>query len=386
MNRIHPAYLLALIWFPLALSTRGIAAEVPAEVRVLRRTLAPLVGGLTNSPVESLEKRAAKEPTAALALAWRLAYATPADPVQGQRWVERAAELGDANAQFAAGALAADADRDTDGEILGDFETAREWWEKAAAQGHVSASARLGDLLWDGRLETNDGAGAFAVWLPVAPGCPEIERRLGLLFLCWRPGRGLFQDCDPEASRKWLTAATQHGDSAAGYALQYLADWEKRAAARQQSLREWIPAATSDFEIRDFGWMLGPTGPKNPPANVVKDRPSISQLSRAPKSGGGSEALKPMPSLPDSPQEVQDLAVRCQIAELLWTGSPEFQARPQQAIYWYLSAARDGHAPAMRRIGKFWEDGINGQPDADEAQRWYRRAEAAERDGKASAP
>ena len=381
MNRLHAVVLLALIWSPGVFGARGIAAQVPAEVRVLRRTLTPLVGALTNSSVATLEKRAPMEAPAALALAWRLAHVDPPDPVQGQRWVERAAERGDPTAQFAAGALAASADRDTDGQMLGDFETAREWWEKAAAQGHVTASMRLGDILWDGSLDTNDGAGAFAVWLPIAPGRPEIERRLGLLFLCWRPGSGLFQDCDPETARKWLSTAVQHGDRAAGYALQYLADWEKRAAARQQSLREWIPIATRDFEIPDFDWMLGPEGPQNPPEEVVKDPSILSKLSRELKSAKFPQQPDLTRKLPESPDEVPDPAVRYQIADLLWTGSATVPARPQQAIYWYLAAARAGHAPAMMRLGQLWEQGAAGQPDPDEARRWYRRAEAAEKSG-----
>ena len=371
--------LLALILVLPTVSTHNVAAEVPAEVRVLRRTLTPLVGILTNAPVTILEKQAPTKPSAALALAWRLAHANPADPAQGRRWVERAAEQGEPVAQYAAGALAADTSRDTDGEVLGDFETAREWWEKAAAQGHVLASTRLGDVLWNGSLGTNDGAGAFAAWLPVAPDRPELERRLGLLFLCWRPGSGLMQDCDPDTARKWLSAAARHGDSAADYALQYLVDWERRAAARQRPLREWLPAALRDLEIREFGWILGSDGPANPPPDFVKDESGLSKLARELKSAERHEVAELVRQLPESPQDVTDPAVRYRIAELLWAGTPSVSARPQKAIDWYLAAARAGHAPAMRRLGQLWEQGVGGQPDPDEARRWYRRAEAAEK-------
>ena len=345
--------LLALILVLPTVSTHNVAAEVPAEVRVLRRTLTPLVGILTNAPVTILEKQAPTKPSAALALAWRLAHANPADPAQGRRWVERAAEQGDPVAQYAAGALAADTSRDTDGEVLGDFETAREWWEKAAAQGHVLASTRLGDVLWNGSL--------------------------GLLFLCWRPGSGLMQDCDPDTARKWLSAAARHGDSAADYALQYLVDWERRAAARQRPLREWLPAALRDLEIREFGWILGSDGPANPPPDFVKDESGLSKLARELKSAERHEVAELVRQLPESPQDVTDPAVRYRIAELLWAGTPSVSARPQKAIDWYLAAARAGHAPAMRRLGQLWEQGVGGQPDPDEARRWYRRAEAAEK-------
>lgn len=374
-----PAFgLLALIVALTTVSTHA-AAKVPAEVRVLRQTLTPLVGILTNAPVSILEKQAPTKPSAALALAWRLAHSEPADPAQGRRWVERAAEQGDPVAQYAAGALAADTSRDTAGEVLGDFETARDWWEKAAAQGHVQASARLGDVLWNGRLGTNDGAGAFAAWLPVASDQPELERRLGLLFLCWRPGSELMQDCDPDAARKWLSAADRHGDSAAGYALQYLANWERRAAAQQRPLREWLPAALRDNEIREYGWILGPDGPANPPPDLVKDESDLSKLTRELKSAERHEVAELIRQLPESPQDVKDPAVRYQTAELLWAGTASVSARPQKAIEWYLAAARAGHAPAMRRLGELWEQGVGGQPDPDEARRWYRRAEAAEK-------
>lgn len=379
MNRLPLFGLLALV-VPLApVRTRCVAAEIPAEIRVLRRTLTPLVGVQTNSPTDRLEKEAPAKPSAALALAWRLVHAHPADPANGRRWVEKAAEQGDPTAQYAVGALAADADRDTDGEMLGDFETARDWWEKAARQGHLLASIRLGDLLWDGSLGTNDGAGALAAWLPVAPGRPEVERRLGLLFLCSREGGGLFEGCDPDAARKWLTASARHGDAAAGYALRHLAQWEKRAQSLQRPLSEWLPAALRDGEIRDMGWVLEPEGPGNPPADVVNDGSGLAKLSRNLGAAERHEVPDLVRKLPGSPQEVGDPQVRYQIAELMWTGAAAFPARPQQAIHWYLAAARAGSAPAMRRIGQFWEQGVNGRPDPDEARRWYRRAESLEK-------
>lgn len=385
MKRLPRLSLLLLIAFSPAVRPLGAAAELSAEVRVLRRTLTPLVGVLTNTPVDRLETLAPDQAPAALALAWRLAYAKSVDPARVRRWVERAAEMGDPVAQYAAGALAADSDRDTEGELLGDFETARDWWQMAAAQGHVLASMRLGDLLWGGNLETNDGAGALAVWLPVAPDRPEIERRLGLLFLCWRQGSGLFQDCDPDAARKWLSAAARHEDSAAGYALQYLSQWEKRAKAEQTPLREWILTRWRDLRNPDTGWALGPDGPKHPPADVVKSKSDLAKLSKELKSAEPGEAAEQVRKIPGSPEEVQDPAVRYQIAELLWSGTAELPRRPQQAIHWYLAAARAGSAPAMRRLGQLWEEGAAGQPDPDEARRWYRRAEAAEKSAKASA-
>lgn len=379
MKHLTRLSLLLLVVFSPAVRSLGVAAEVSAEVRGLRRTLRPLVGALTNTPVDRLEALAPNQAPAALALAWRLASADSVDPARVRRWVERAAESGDPVAQYAAGALAADSDRETEGEMLGDFETARDWWEKAAAQGHVLASMRLGDLLWGGSLETNDGAGALAVWLPVAPNRPEIERRLGLLFLAWRQGSGLFQDCDPDAARKWLSAASGHGDPAAGYALQYLTQWEQRAKAEQIPLRDWILTQVRDVTSPDFGWVLEPDGPRHPPANVVKTKSDAAKFSKELKSAEPEQAAELTRKIPKSPEEVQDPEVCFQIAELLWSGTAEIQRRPQQAIQWYLAAARAGSAPAMRRLGRLWEEGAAGQADPDEARRWYRRAEAAEK-------
>lgn len=86
--------------------------------------------------------------------------------------------------------------------------------------------------------------------------------------------------------------------------------------------------------------------------------------------------------LPSSPDGLPDPARQFDLAETLFQGMTNFPPRPQQAVHWYLAAARQGWAPAMRRLGELWEKGHAGAPDPAEAQRWYRRAEAAERTGR----
>lgn len=379
MNCLHTRFtLLFAIAAVCALGTRLRGADVPAEVRVLRRTLTPLVDGLTNTPLRKLEELAPSRPPAALALAWRLSHAMPPDATAARRWVERAAEAGNPVAQFAFGALAADADRDTDGELLGDFETARDWWEKAAAQGHVGAALRLGDTLWEGSLGTNDGAGALAAWQRAAATAnPEAERRLGLLFLCWRDGVGLYEDCDPEAARQWLRRAAQHGDGAATRALRHLQHWEDRARAEQRPLREWLTEKLRNPADESLGWVFGPEGPKDSPDIALEGAAGFRDLKNRLKEGWKRGGQQFTGLIPHSPAEVTDPGLRHEIAELLWTGAAGFPPQPQRAIHWFLAAARDGSAPAMRRIGEFWEQGVNGQPDPAEAKRWYRRAELA---------
>jgi TPR repeat protein len=382
MNVLRARFVLLLISFVLAQGVRLGGADVPAEVRVLRRTLTPLVDGLTNTPNRKLEELAPTRPLAALALAWRLAHAKPPDATLARRWVERAAEAGNPVAQFAFGAIAADADRDTDGELLGDFETARDWWEKAAAQGHVEAAIRLGDALWDGSLGTNDGAGAQAAWQrAVGKGNPDAERRLGLLFLCWREGAGLFTDSDPDAARQWFTRAVQHGDAASRRALRYLHVWEKRAHDEQRPLREWLSAKLRNPAEESLGWVLRPEGPKDEPNIALDGAAGFRELKDNLEQGHEAGGLPLAGRIPKSPADVPDTALRHEIAALLWDGAPGFPAQPQRAIHWFLAAARAGSAPAMRRLGEFWEQGVNGEPDPAEAKRWFRRAELAEKAG-----
>lgn len=358
------------------------AGDASVEVRIFRRALAPAVGELTNRPIATLEVEAPKRPRAALALAWRLLEGEATDTTRSRRWIERAAEAGDPVAQYVFGAVAADNDRDTEGVMAGDYETARTWWEKAAAQGHVLAARDLGDLLWSGNLGSNDAAGAVGLWKPVAEGRPEVERRLGLLFLQWREGVHPFSDCDPEKARTWLQSSARHGDGPSRLALEHLDSWAKQATKAGQSERDFIRGRFLEAHNPGFGWVFGPDGPKEgpeppPPASGNAD----AWIRRFVESRGPSSDGQPVP-VPDSPSDVPQAENRFALAELLWNGAEHFEPRPQQAVHWYLAAARQGWAPAMRRLGELWEKGHAGAPDPAEAQRWYRRAEAAELTGR----
>lgn len=80
-----------------------------------------------------------------------------------------------------------------------------------------------------------------------------------------------------------------------------------------------------------------------------------------------------------NPEQLPSAAARFQFAELYWRGNTAVKANPTNAIAWYLHAACAGSAPAMRRLGEFWRDGVNGSPDPAEAERWFQRAAAWEK-------
>jgi hypothetical protein len=81
------------------------------------------------------------------------------------------------------------------------------------------------------------------------------------------------------------------------------------------------------------------------------------------------------------PGQLPAPAARFQLAELYWRGNAAVKPDPKRAVLWYLHAARAGSAPAMRRLGELWREGVNGRPDQDEAQRWFRRAAEIEKSG-----
>lgn len=363
----------------LILAWTSAAAEESVEVRILRRALAPAVGELTNQPVASLEGQAPGSPRAALALAWRLLAGEAADPTRSRRWIERAAEAGDPVAQHVFGTLAADDERDTEGVLQGDYETARAWWEKAAAQGHALAARDLGDLLWSGNLGGNDASGAERLWKSAATGRPEVERRLGLLYLQWKEGGQPHLDCDPEKAKTWLDRAAQHGDLPSQLALEHLASWTELAKRAGKPVRDYIREQFMEGKKPGFGWVFGPDGPKSGPVPIPSETASAKEwLLQFLEGPDPSENRQPIP-IPESPAEVPGADRQFALAELLWNGAEHFAPRPQQAVHWYLAAARQGWAPAMRRLGELWEKGHAGAPDPAEAQRWYRRADAVER-------
>ncbi len=88
-----------------------------------------------------------------------------------------------------------------------DFAKAREWWEKAAAQGNADAQHRLGLLYYEGYGVRQDYARAQE-WFEkaAAQGYAQAQCNLGLLYA---NGHGVRQD--NATAKEWFGKACQNG-------------------------------------------------------------------------------------------------------------------------------------------------------------------------------
>lgn len=154
------------------------------------------------------------------------------DLKQAEKWYRAAAGQGDAAAQYALGAL-----------LAGDDDTAfarrregTEFLEKAAAQGHVEAHFRLGQLLIVGMIGPVDAEAAVKHFAFAAErGHSEAQYALGTLY-----AEGAGAPPDPAAAAQWLGRAAQAGlsDAQLDYGIMV---FKGRGVAKDEKLgAAWI--------------------------------------------------------------------------------------------------------------------------------------------------
>jgi TPR repeat protein len=162
--------------------------------------------GVAQDPLEAqrwFERAAAKHQPAALFNLGRM-YETglgiPADRTRALELFRAAAELGDAEAEGRVGYLSITADPP-------DYVAGRMWFERSAAHGHLDAVYWRGRLLDEGWGGQRDAAQALALYERAGvQGSAEAQYRLGRLYAI---GSGVAQS-DREAI-KWLTRAAMQG-------------------------------------------------------------------------------------------------------------------------------------------------------------------------------
>jgi TPR repeat protein len=190
-----------------------------------------------------LEKAAPREAEAYLALARRDLEAHPIRFDQARRRVEKAAELGLAHGQYLMGYLTANQwpAGDDGGEITGDYESARDWYEKAAAQKHLKAMLELGEFHYTGRLGEHDIAQAEKWYRQAADlGSAKAMRELGELFKIYTPEKNTEVAPQPEKSTHWFRLAAEKGDADAQFELAQAYHRGFGVAKNATEARRWL--------------------------------------------------------------------------------------------------------------------------------------------------
>ncbi|HSM87626.1 MAG TPA: tetratricopeptide repeat protein, partial [Candidatus Limnocylindrales bacterium] len=111
------------------------------------------------------------------------------DPSRASALIREAAEAGLPSACYLIGAKFLDDDSAPPGTaIVGDYQSASEWLEKAASKGHVEAAHQLGELYYYGKLSYDFHLAAK--WLRMAAEAGDVKAAalLPYLYFCNHPG------------------------------------------------------------------------------------------------------------------------------------------------------------------------------------------------------
>ena len=134
------------------------------------------------------------------------------DRDEGLESLRQKAEQGDANAQRELGLKYLSARGSLSGRgIQYDYAKAKEWFEKAAAQGHAKAQANLGDMYYSGRGVPQDYAKAKE-WYEKAAAQGYDNAQLGLANIYYY-GKGVPQDY--AKAKAWVEKAAAQGSGMA---------------------------------------------------------------------------------------------------------------------------------------------------------------------------
>jgi TPR repeat protein len=143
----------------------------------------------------------------------------------------KAAEAGDAEAQYALGARHESGDG-----VARDPVQAFAWYEKAAAQGHAGAMFAIAEMFIGGAGGTESDPSMASFWYMKAAekGHRSAQARLGLMY-----GLGLAVAADAARAFYWLTLAARQGDAQAALLVARLSgEMDEADMARARALFE----------------------------------------------------------------------------------------------------------------------------------------------------
>jgi TPR repeat protein len=305
---------------------------------------------------------------------------------------KKAAEAGDADAQFRLSALYYNGDGVEDE----DEEEAASWCTKAAEQGHAEAQCTLGRMYEDGEGVEVDG-GAAAKWYRKSADqrYSEAQYKLGCMYedaqgvadaavwyrkgaekgharaqynygrMC-NTGEGVAED-KAEAA-KWYEQAAEQGDAdaQAKIGLMYLVG-EGVETDKQKAARWYAEAAVqgnAEAQYR-FGYMhfFG--------EGVAKDKKEAAKwYKKAAEHQGHAEAQY---HLGNMYYEGQGEGGGCACAGAAVGGSGIAEDK-KMAASWYLKSASQGNSDAQYMLGCLYFKGEGVAKDQQEAVKWYTSA------------
>lgn len=278
------------------------------------------------------------------------------------RPLRQQAEAGNADAQFNLGIAWINGSAGTV-----DYEKARYWWEKAAAQGQRIAQYNLGVLYDEGRGVSQDYHLA-AQWYRKAAqqGFISAQYNLGNLY---RDGKGVPQNA--YIARDWQEKAAAQGDRDAMYALGSLYRhgalgisgdgqhalafyWLEQAAMRGQPQAQ---AELADLYARG-------EGVARDPATAAKWQ----QAAATAQTGAENTDNSDLTAIEQTEQAAMHGDTQAQIALANHYAHGDGIARDEEAaLKWWQVAAAQGSTDAMQALARHYRDAA----DRSQAEHWY---------------
>jgi len=131
-------------------------------------------------------------------------HGVPRDPREAEAWWEKAANQGQADAQFSLGFMLLYGSGEGENAVTANPSAGLPWLEKAAAQGHPSAEYFLGYLYWSGTSVPFDLQKALQYTLRAAEqGRADAEYQAGTILASQRGVQNAIEDY------KWLELAAR---------------------------------------------------------------------------------------------------------------------------------------------------------------------------------
>ena len=278
------------------------------------------------------------------------------------RPLRQQAEAGNADAQFNLGIAWINGSAGTV-----DYEKARYWWEKAAAQGQRIAQYNLGVLYDEGRGVSQDYHLA-AQWYRKAAqqGFISAQYNLGNLY---RDGKGVPQNA--YIARDWQEKAAAQGDRDAMYVLGSLYRqgalgisgdgqhalafyWLEQAAMRGQPQAQ---AELADLYARG-------EGVARDPATAAKWQ----QAAATAQTGAENTDNSDLTAIEQTEQAAMHGDTQAQVALANHYAHGDGIARDEEAaLKWWQVAAAQGSTDAMQALARHYRDAA----DRSQAEHWY---------------
>ena len=161
-----------------------------------------------NASVSTLQSEQDANTQNSRGVMYQTGQGVPQDYAQARQWYEKAAAQGEAHAQSNLGLLYANG--------LGvprDYAQARQWYEKAVAQGHEQAQADLGWLYASGGYGVPQDYAQARQWYEKAAAQGNAD---GQFYLGWMYAYGQGVSQDLVQAYRWLDVAAAQGKKVAG--------------------------------------------------------------------------------------------------------------------------------------------------------------------------